>query len=121
MSPNTAMDAAMIVQRQMEAYNRHDAAGFCACFAPDAVTRLYETDEVLAAGSDALYALYAQRFAENPHLHLTIDARLVLDNVVIDRQRISGFDGGQTLETLAIFEIHNGLVQRASFIRRGAR
>ena len=44
-----------------------------------------------------------------------------LDNVVIDRQRISGFDGGQTIETLAIFEIYNGLIQRASFIRRSAR
>ena len=121
MLPDNAMDAAMIVQRQMEAYNRHDADEFCSYFAPDAVTRLYENDELLAAGSHDIYALYAKRFAENPRLHLTVEARLVLDNVVIDRELIHGFDGGQTVEALAIFEIHNGLIQRASFIRRSAR
>jgi hypothetical protein len=121
MNPNTAMDAQMVVQRQMEAYNRRDVDEFCSYFAPDAVTRLYENDEVLAEGMPAIHALYAKRFAENPNLHLTVEARMVLDNVVIDREFISGFDGGQTIEAVAIFEIHNGRIQRASFVRRAAR
>ncbi|HMN31322.1 MAG TPA: nuclear transport factor 2 family protein [Caldilineaceae bacterium] len=113
-----AMSAQMIVQRQMEAYNRRDVDEFCSYFAPDAVTRLYENDQLLAVGSEELRALYARRFAENPNLQLTVQSRMVLDNVVIDRELISGFDGGVTIEALAIFEIHNGLIQRASFIRR---
>jgi hypothetical protein len=113
-----AMSAQMIVQRQMEAYNRRDVDEFCSYFAPDAVTRLYENDELLAAGSEEIRALYARRFAENPRLQLTVQSRMTLDNVVIDRELISGFDGGVTIEALAIFEIRNGLIQRASFIRR---
>jgi hypothetical protein len=113
-----AMSAQLIVQRQMEAYNRRDVDEFCSYFAADAVTRLYENDEQLAVGSEEIRALYAQRFAENPRLQLTVQARMTLDNVVIDRELISGFDGGVTIEALAIFEIRNGLIQRASFVRR---
>src|SRR3712207_33447 len=90
---NRELEAQAIVQRQMEAYNRRDADEFCAYFAPDAVTRLYENDELLAAGIDDLRALYTQRFAENPNLHMTVQARMVLDNVVVDRELIRGFDG----------------------------
>jgi hypothetical protein len=114
----TAMSAQLIVQRQMEAYNRRDLDEFCSYFAPDAVTRLYENDEHLAVGIDAIRALYARRFAENPNLHLTVQARIALDNVVVDRELISGFDGGVTIEAIAIFEIQNGRIQRASFVRR---
>jgi hypothetical protein len=115
---DAALDAQAIVQRLMEAYNRRDVEGYCACFAPDAVTRLYETDESLAVGMDAIRALYSRRFAENPALHITVQARIALDNVVVDRQRISGFDGGVTIEAIALFEIRAGLIGRASFIRR---
>jgi len=115
---DTAMRAQTLIQNQMEAYNRGDVDAFCACFAPNAVTRLYENDEMLAVGMDEIRALYAKRFTENPNLHMTIQARLALDNVVIDREYIRGFDGGVTIEALAIFEIENGLIQRASFIRR---
>jgi hypothetical protein len=113
-----AMEAQAIVQRQMEAYNRRDVDEFCAYFAPDAVTRLYENDELLAAGIEELRALYARRFAENPNLHMTVQARLVLDNVVVDREIIRGFDGGVTIEAIAIHEVRNGRIQRASFVRR---
>ncbi|MDQ3249412.1 MAG: nuclear transport factor 2 family protein [Chloroflexota bacterium] len=112
--------AAAVLQRQMEAYNRHDVDAFCALFAPDAVTRLYENDEILASGIEELRALYGRRFRENPNLHLEVQARLVLDNVVVDRELITGFDGGRTLEAIAIHEVRDGLVQRASFVRRYA-
>ena len=112
------LDAQAIVQRQMEAYNRRDADAFCSYFAPDAVTRLYENDELLAAGIDDLRALYTRRFAENPNLQMTVQARMVLDNVVVDRELIRGFDGGITIEAIAIHEVRNGKIVRASFIRR---
>lgn len=111
-------DPGAVIQRFMEAYNRRDLDGFCACFAPDIVTRLYENDEVLASGYAANRELYRRRFSENPNLHLEVQSRTVLDNVVIDRERISGFDGGQTIEALAIHEVRDGLVFRSSFIRR---
>lgn len=112
------MDAMMVVQRQMEAYNRRDVDEFCSYFAPNAVTRLYEDDQPLAVGIDELHALYARRFAENPNLQMTVQSRLVLDNVVVDRERISGFDGGVTIEAIAIHEVRDGQIVRASFIRR---
>jgi hypothetical protein len=111
-------DPGAVVQRLMEAYNRRDLEGFCACFAPDIVTRLYENDEVLASGLAANRELYRRRFSENPHLHLEVQTRTVLDNVVVDRELITGFDGDRTLTALAIHEVRDGLVYRSSFIRR---
>lgn len=113
-------DPGAVIQRQMEAYNRRDLEAFCAFFAPDIVTRLYENDEILASGLAANRELYQRRFSENPHLQMEVQSRTVLDNVVVDRELITGFDGGRTLTAIAIHEVHDGLVRRASFIRRYA-
>lgn len=116
--PDQAMDAQMIVQRQMEAYNRRDLEAFCSYMAPDIVTRLYESGEILSSGIEQTRELYRRRFAESPHLHLSVQARMVNDNVVVDREVISGFDGGITIEAIAIHELRDGLIWRSSFIRR---
>jgi len=112
-------DAQAIVQRQMEAYNRRDVDAFCSYMAPDIVTRLYETGEILSSGIEQTYELYRKRFAENPNLHMTVQARMVNDTVVVDREMISGFDGGVTIEAIVIHELrYDGLIWRSSFIRR---
>lgn len=116
--PDT-FDAQAIVQRQMEAYNRRDVDAFCSFMAPDIVTRLYETGEILSSGIEQTYELYRKRFAENPNLHMTVQARMVNDTVVVDREIITGFDGGITIEAIVIHELRNdGLIWRSSFIRR---
>jgi hypothetical protein len=113
------IDAAGIVQRQMEAYNRRDADAFCSYMAPDIVTRLYETGEILSSGLEETRELYRKRFAENPNLHMTVQARMVNDTVVVDREIITGFDGGITIEAIVIHELRaDGLIWRSSFIRR---
>lgn len=112
-------DAQAIVQRQMEAYNRRDADAFCSFMAPDIVTRLYETGEILSSGIEQTRELYRKRFAENPNLHMTVQARMVNDTVVVDREIITGFDGGITIEAIVIHELRaDGLIWRSSFIRR---
>ena len=114
-----AIDAAGIVQRQMEAYNQRDADAFCSYMAPDIVTRLYETGEILSSGIEQTRELYHKRFAENPNLHMTVQARMVNDTVVVDREIIMGFDGGITIEAIVIHELReDGLIWRSSFIRR---
>lgn len=117
--PSQPFDAQSIVQRQMEAYNRRDADAFCRFMAPDIVTRLYETGEILSSGIEQTRELYRKRFAENPNLHMTVQARMVNDNVVVDREIITGFDGGITIEAIVIHELrYDGLIWRSSFIRR---
>lgn len=112
-------DAQAIVQRQMEAYNRRDADAFCSFMAPDIVTRLYETGEILSSGIAQTRELYRKRFADNPNLHMTVQARMVNDTVVVDREIITGFDGGITIEAIVIHELRaDGLIWRSSFIRR---
>ena len=112
------MDAQTLVQKLMNAYNRHDLDDYCSYYAEDAITRLYEEDQVLSVGMAELRSLYAKRFAENPNLYLTVQSRMTLDTVVVDRELISGFDGGMTIEALAIHEVRAGKVWRSSFIRR---
>ena len=53
-----AMDAFTVLQEQMNAYNRRDLESFCSHFAPDIVSRLYETGEVLSTGLAETRELY---------------------------------------------------------------
>lgn len=42
------------------AYNRHDWEAFCSYYADDAITRLYENDEMLAVGIEEIRAPLSQ-------------------------------------------------------------
>ncbi len=50
-----------LVQAQLDAYNSHDLDAFCACF--HAQVRLFEADELVATGREALRERYAEMFA----------------------------------------------------------
>ena len=104
-----------VVQRQFDAYNRHDISAFLATYSPTVEMRELPSNELLRKGHDEVRAFYEGRF-QNVNLRAELVARCVLGNVVVDTERLSGFDDGRVLEIVAINEVREGLIQRCWFV-----
>jgi putative hydrolase of HD superfamily len=103
------------VQAQFNAYNAKDIEALLATYAHDAEQYTLH-GELLAKGHEQVRARFTARFAE-PNLHAKLVARVVVGNVVVDSELITrNFpEGVGTLEMLCVYEVNNGLIQRASF------
>lgn len=123
-SPETTTPAAarpgetpeQLVQRQLDAYNARDVAQFAATYAAD-VELLGFPAKLRSEGRQQLEASYKKFFDSAPQLHCDIVNRTILGNKVIDHERVTGMPDGQTLETVAVYEVENGLIRRVTFIR----
>ena len=106
-----ANDPAIVVQRQLDAYNARDVDALLATYAPDA--RQYELGgALLASGHAQMRPRMLARFAE-PDLHAHLIARMVAGNIVIDHEIITrNFPEGRgTLVLIAIYDVREGKIQ----------
>jgi len=72
---------------------------------------------LLVKGKDKIKEGYKGFFKSAPNLHCELLNRTVSGNIVIDKERVSGYPDGKTIETLAIYEIDNGKIQRVYFTK----
>lgn len=104
-----------VVQRQVDAYNRHDIEAFVATYAPDVQILLFPSGEVLIEGHAALRQEYAQLFAsQKPRVQVM--ERLLIGAFVIDQERATRATGG-IFEVVAIYEVAAGQIRRVWFLR----
>ncbi len=108
-------DATDVVQAQLAAYNARDLPALLATYAPDAEQRTFG-GEVLARGRKEMEPRFAARFAE-PDLHAILLGRMCWGDKVIDVERIvrNFHEGRGTLEMLCVYEVAEGMIQRAWF------
>lgn len=110
--------ATAVVQAQLEAYNAKDIDAFMKVFSEDAAIFNFGQVEPLASGKENVRALYAQLFSTSPKLHSLVINRTVLGNKVLDYELISGRQGSdEWLKLIAIYEVEDGLIKKATFIR----
>lgn len=102
----------------MAAYNERNLEKFISFMHPEFKSYLFETQHCLCSGIADARKVYGKRFSENKDLFVTTLNRIVNDNVVVESQFIEGFDEGKTIHAIAIFELQNNKVKRASFVRR---
>ena len=108
-----SIDAVLVVQRQLDAYNAKDLDTLLAIYADEA--ELYEFPAtLLAKGSAALRERFAIRFQE-PNLRAELLHRIVASGTVIDHERITrNFpEGPGTLELTMIYEVKTARITRA--------
>ena len=100
-----------LVQQQVEAYNARDLERFVACYS-DRIEVFRPPASAPAISGKAQFAEFyaSQRFCL-PGLRADIVNRMVLDNKVIDHERIFGVRE-QPLEVVVAYEIANGLIER---------
>lgn len=108
-----------VVQAQLEAYNARDIDAFMATFDANASLWNFGETEPIAAGSDALRAIYQRVFEQSPNLHSTVINRTVIGTKVIDYEVIVGrISGDQTpLHLVMIYEVKNGKIVKAVAVR----
>jgi len=113
---NTLMtDAALLIQKQLDTWNAKDVEGWLSTYASDA-QQFNLHGELLAVGHEAMRARTIIRFAE-PDLKAELLSRVVMGNIVVDHEKITrNFPEGRgSLEMLCVYEIKDGLIQKASF------
>ena len=111
----SAENAADLIQRQLVAYNAKDIDAWLGTYASNA-EQFALHGERLAQGHAEMRARMLARFAE-PDLHADLISRTVMNLIVVDHEFISrNFpDGRGTIEMLCVYEVVNGLIQKASF------
>lgn len=110
-SVKTGTSPETLVQRSTDAYNAHDAAAFAAVYAPD--LQLFDFGgELYLFGRDALRERYAQLFASAPNVAVEIRKRIVVGNVVIDEEYITGTASGRSTHLAVMYEIEGDLIRR---------
>ncbi|BFM05035.1 hypothetical protein [Halioxenophilus aromaticivorans] len=104
-----------VVDRQLAAYNRKDAAEWASTYAVEAVQRSID-GEILANGRAEIQKNIAARFLE-PDLNASIIERRVYDDTVIDHELIiRNFpEGLGSVEMLCIYSIENNLIKSGIF------
>ncbi len=108
--------AERVVEKQAEAYNRHDLEAFIALHAPD--VRFYRyPDSLVFEGHAALRERFGRLFSNAPQVHATTDTRLVHGNFVVWKETATGLPGGKTDTQIFVWEVHDGLIVRVMGIR----
>ncbi len=107
-----------IVQKQLDAYNNRNIEDFAACHTENITLYSFSQNTPYVEGKNQLREMYGVIFNESPQLYSKLLNRIVMNNTVIDYEEIVGRKGIDILELIAIYEIKNGLINKAHFIRK---
>ncbi len=113
--------AEQVVQLQLDAYNARDMDAWLATYKTDAEQYLLHGG-LLASGHESIRKRMAERFKDTA-LHAALKSRTVMDNIVIDHEFVTRTfpDGLEEIEMLCIYEVHAGLIIKATFAIGQAR
>ncbi|GIL64568.1 hypothetical protein Vafri_18465 [Volvox africanus] len=111
-----AQEAAAIVQRQLELYNARQVDSFMELFTDDVVVLDGITGAVIASSKEELRPRYVERFKSPVHCELL--GRLVLGDVVVDREIITGLPNGGVADCMATYvcDVAADKIKRITFV-----
>jgi hypothetical protein len=114
--PKKEAEVALVVQRQLEAYNARDVDAIVATYADDA-QQFEHPGKLLATGAAQLRERFTVRFQE-PNLYAALLNRMVMGNIVIDHERVTRTfpEGNGKIELIAIYEVKDSRIAKATFI-----
>ncbi|ELR73518.1 putative steroid delta-isomerase domain protein [Fulvivirga imtechensis AK7] len=102
-----------IVQRQINAYNARNVDAFAETFSED--VEIYNSEGNLKTkGRERLRKGYAKMFEKVPDLHCEIENRIVINNKVIDKEKVRV--NGKYFHTVAIYEVVDGKIAKVRFL-----
>ena len=111
--PDTPTDLA---QRQLNAYNARDIDAFLEPYADD--VELYDLpDKLLSKGKEAMRTRYTTMFERRTNLHCELVNRIVVNNTVIDHERVTVAPDQNSTQAVAIYKIEDGKIRKVYFTR----
>jgi len=60
---------------------------------------------------------YSPMFQNTTDLHCELVKRFVMGNVVIDEERVTGFENGRVIKASAIYTVEDGLITEVRFVQ----
>ena len=106
-----------LAQRQLDAYNNRNIESFVACYSPEVQLLRLQSQNTFCKGRDQMREIYGQMFREKVNLHCKLVNRIVCGEIAIDEERVQGLMEDAELHAVAIYEVRDGLIQRAWFAR----
>lgn len=107
-------------QEQLDAYNDGDIERFARVYADDVELIDLATQSVFCKGLEALRIRYGTLFSSNPQLLCTLVQRMTCPPYVIDEELVSGHTGSTPIHAIAIYEVSEGFIKRAWFVKERA-
>jgi hypothetical protein len=108
------MSAIEVVQRQLDAYNAHDLAGFVAEYSDMIEVFRMPSTLVAIAGKAQFADFYATNRFNIPALRAEVVNRMILGSKVVDHERIWGL-GAAPIEAIAVYRVIDDLIATAWF------
>ena len=107
------MNPLAVVTAQLDAFNEHDLEAFIATYSSDTIVTGVAPEPIM--GHAALRAFYEPRLA-NPDLRCEIETVVQFgDRWVVAREYVTNAE--VRTETIATFDVVDGLIQRASMLK----
>ena len=106
----------VIAQIQLNAYNSRDLETFLSVYS-DSVEVFTFPDTPQYKGKEQVREIYREFFADSPGLHCRLVDRMTYENVVIDKEEVTGVKGVDVVRAVAVYEIENGLIARVRFLQ----
>jgi hypothetical protein len=107
-----------LAQQQLDAYNAKDINQFVEVYHKEVTVRDFPSNEVVYSGIVPFKERYAKLFKDNPNLNAALVKRIVMGNKVIDHEYITGKEGMEPSEAIAIYEIEENKIKNIWFIRK---
>lgn len=116
LDPNRILEETpeQIVQRQVNAYNARDIEAFLDTYSVD-VEVFNEQGEMTMKGHGKMREVYASMFERITNLYCEIQNRIVINNKVIDKEKVRIND--RYLNAVALYEVTDGKISKVTFIR----
>lgn len=105
-----------LAQEQLNGYNARNIEAFLAPYSEDVEVYNFPHD-LQYKGKETMRKNYSQMFENIPKLHCQLVNRMVLENTVIDQERVTGFNREEPLEVMAIYKIENNKIAKVYFIQ----
>ena len=111
-SDHSAVEA--LLQQQLDAYNARDLDAFLAPYSESVEVYTFPGERMLS-GKREMRNRYETWFEQNPLLHCELVNRMVVGNIAVDHERVTGLEGERGWEGLAVYQVENGKIAKVYF------
>lgn len=112
------MTPEQVVQKQLDSYNSRDIKGFMSVIADDVSLYNLGDSKAISFGHISVEVIYQNLFDKSPKLRSVLENRIVMGNVIIDHEKITGRMGSDDLlELTVIYEVKGQKIHKITVVR----
>lgn len=110
------MTPEQLIDLQLKHYNDHNIDAFVETYSPSVQLYRFQENTLWLKGHTQIREAYL-KFFQNHQPHATILKRMVLGNLVIDKENIASHDNPHFMHAIAIYEVKDNLIQKVWMLK----